>query len=1499
MSKKFYSLAALALTVLLSVPMQTSAQLPVTFSPQRSNPFHKGKEAKMAKEKQQNSKFVTLKSLKDRPVSAIQKVRTSSTAPFSLRKPAQGLRLNANGSTFWVNRTWVSGDSQGDLIGVYSVNTANIGEMSPLLLNPEFYMRNGVQATDGYLYGAELFSFWGMYFPMLHTANTDSWTAETIGFQLDDFSLIGNETAQAVDGSVYGQFYNAEGSAIELCVVDYATLSRTVIAPANVQMLIMGITNDNRLYGIDYEGNLYQIDTSTGVETLVGSTGVETIADAEGNIYYQTGEIDPATNIFYWLHANAVTGEIIAYTVDLETGKATAIQNLGEQQLEGMVFPPMSAAPKAPAKVNDLTIEYDGKNNFVTFTAPTTTMNGDPFDGAMAYVVTNGVDTLAQGLTHSGEKKRICLEMEDGLNRLTVTTQNAWGKSGKTSVTAWAGYDVPAAPQNVTLAITDEGVVTLNWDAVTKGIHGGSVGDITYDVYIVKGEDKELVAEGLTETSYTGQITIGGMANHVFGVVAKGESFESDLAQSNGVVKGSSVEVPYLEDFASEGSLNLFTIIDANADGYSWDWSNGYMSCPYNSLDNTVEGDDWLITPPVKLQAGRSYTFTVVASCRLTSYPERLEVMMGTDKTVEAMTTEVIGSTDITSDEDLPFTNENVTVDADGEYYFGIHSISDADMFYLYVDAISIEANPLAEAPAAVADLTVVPDQEGEAKATVKFTAPAKNIGGEDLTANITKIDVYRDNNVVKTFEDVAPGTEIEFVDEATDGIHAYKVLCYNEAGNGKMSEVVSTYMGLDVPAAVTNLNGKDNKTSVTLTWDKVGTVGLNGGVVKPELVDYIVWSLDEDGYLDEQLDSLRDNNTSTFDFVTNEGDQTLTYWCVETKNKQGEGGYSTNYLFTGRAYDMPFVEPFANNTLACPTWYFDSSEGVGSSAGFYWSDESSNNDGSSVNAICDNDGQWMSATPGKIALQAGATNPTYIFDYKYEDAENSISMEVRRPNGEIVSIDVPTIADGQFHTAKVNLSALNGEEYIVPYLKFNYANAGEFFLDNIFMFDLYEYNLSVALKAPANVSVGKKATFNVTVQNFGDNEATDYSVKVLVGDEEIALDQTEFPALASMETAEFTASVTPDIFSDFGKKTVKAEVVYDLDLEPNDNVAEASINVVAPDVAGPEGVVVDGNTVTWTAPSSVTSTVTEDFENQEIFEPFSLGGITAENHLGGLGDWTLYDADGTIVYGFSGITLPNVGEPSSFMPFNSVAIYGEENGTGLYHSGVQCLTALNSAASGVIPPSDNWLISPELPGVAQTISFYVSQISSTDQSATSFYGYETYEVLYSSTDTELASFTKLGDYSVTTNDWTEITVSLPAGAKYFAIRHTSTDIFGFMVDDITYVVSGGEIAGYNIYADKTQIGSVAGNVYTFTSSQSLEGHQVAVTAVYSNGIESLPAYAAAAKFDITPIERILSTGEPFDIYNLNGMLLREQTTTVEGLKPGIYVVNGMKVIIK
>ena len=53
--------------------------------------------------------------------------------------------------------------------------------------------------------------------------------------------------------------------------------------------------------------------------------------------------------------------------------------------------------------------------------------------------------------------------------------------------------------------------------------------------------------------------------------------------------------------------------------------------------------------------------------------------------------------------------------------------------------------------------------------------------------------------------------------------------------------------------------------------------------------------------------------------------------------------------------------------------------------------------------------------------------------------------------------------------------------------------------------------------------------------------------------------------------------------------------------------------------------------------------------------------------------------------------------------------------------------------------------------------------------------------------------------------DWTEFSASLPAGAKHFAIHHTSFDTYALMIDDITYKSAGTlpadtQLEGYNIY---------------------------------------------------------------------------------------------------
>ena len=53
-----------------------------------------------------------------------------------------------------------------------------------------------------------------------------------------------------------------------------------------------------------------------------------------------------------------------------------------------------------------------------------------------------------------------------------------------------------------------------------------------------------------------------------------------------------------------------------------------------------------------------------------------------------------------------------------------------------------------------------------------------------------------------------------------------------------------------------------------------------------------------------------------------------------------------------------------------------------------------------------------------------------------------------------------------------------------------------------------------------------------------------------------------------------------------------------------------------------------------------------------------------------------------------------------------------------------------------------------------------------------------------------VSSFQVAASYSSATTTWTEYSATLPAGAKYFAIRHTSNDIYGLMVDDVTYQIT-------------------------------------------------------------------------------------------------------------
>ncbi len=259
--------------------------------------------------------------------------------------------------------------------------------------------------------------------------------------------------------------------------------------------------------------------------------------------------------------------------------------------------------------------------------------------------------------------------------------------------------------------------------------------------------------------------------------------------------------------------------------------------------------------------------------------------------------------------------------------------------------------------------------------------------------------------------------------------------------------------------------------------------------------------------------------------------------------------------------------------------------------------------------------------------------------------------------------------------------------------------------------------------------------------------------------------------------------------------------------------------------------------TVTWDAPSELPSkTVTEGFDDQTVFEPFSIGGITSTNHVGINGGWTLYDPTGATVWGVDGGDFPNMAAPHAWIVMNP----SQATGIGILpHSDDQYMESIcplnNSSYTG--GASDHWLISPRLSGNAQDITFWERVI-------TNQYGSETYEVLASSNEIDRtdpsSGFSVVQTINSSQLEWTERTISLPAGTKYFAIRHISNDIFGMMVDDVTYEAAI-EPESYNIYLDGQLVGSVdadAALTYNF-SNLAVGDHECAVSAVYPGGIES------------------------------------------------------------
>lgn len=1349
-----------------------------------------------------------------------------------------------------------------------------LSDMGGAMPNPGGYFEDGLYKT---IFVDDTYSLFGIYFFYACTFDGETFELlDAVDIPADGLEWYSAALCQNPNGGAFGVFYNEDATVQYFCEVDLDNLTKSEISTPDHHYVGMA-SDGTTVYGLADDNNLYEINVNTGAETLVGPTGV-----AYHGTFTQSFAIDAKTKAAYFCEIDASQASAGLYSVDITTGAATLLADWGIKQVFGLAIPAPSADDNAPASIEDLAAVFEGPatTGTLTFVLPTETFAGAELTGDVNYTVTANGEQILAGTAAAGATVESAVEVEEGVNTFVAVAANAAGDSPKAKLSVYVGYDEPMAPANIKLNITEEGVVNLTWDAPVAGIHNGYLGDLTYNVYRNEMGVVKSVAEGLTATEFTETIEIAGLCNMSYLVEAANETQCSDMAASNSQIVGGALECP-VELAMDADNFNLFTVVDDNADGKTWTYneSNGSARYPYSSVE---PADDWLISPAIKMAAGRTYIIKYKAAAYSSSYPEYLMVTIGQGATPDDQDKTLVNAYSVpsASKDECEEVEVEFTAPVDGEYNVGFYACSDADMFYLDFYGMSVEAGPLPEAPAAVANLTATPGAKGATEATIAFTAPANRMNGEALEA-LTKVTVARDGEVVAELTDVTPGAAVEYVDADLEiGTHKWVVVAYNEADNGPKA-VVSAYVGPDTPAPVTDAVLTDNLSTVTISWSAI-TEGVNGGYVDPASIVYTIYGVTPDGYLGDVLVETSET-TVTVEYNTMVGEPAILNYAISAKNEAGESGiYATGGIAVGEPLALPVLESLPAGSLDGFLW-------VSRSGANNWTlttDMSSNGDGGCAYWTAAAAGDWASLNTAKIDMN-GAINPEAIFSVMANDSKIGMTVEAILANDEVVSLETVVIEElNEWQKVAVKIPA---EVTAAPFVIVSFraeasaANA-TIAIDDIQIRDVLDYNLVVDLSAPAKVTKGDAAYVVATVANEGANAAEGATVKFTVADEVVT---KNVPTVASFQQVEVVLEVETSIFDEADELAVEAEVVYDLDLKPIDNVASAVIELVAPKAATAIDLnveVEDGiATLTWTAPEASSEEVTEDWEANENTVSYVHDGEM-------YGDWMGYDLDQSVTGGISGITTLN--EPYAFAVMNVTALLsGSATDPATVCNGDNAAYFMFCNYDGASGANDDWMVSPQLSGDAQTISFTARAFNAQYP--------ETFQVLYSSTDNDPSSFELIEEVTATTTDMIQYTYELPAGAQYFAIRYVSNDMFCLFIDDVTFSTGSSAPIAFNIYCDGEYLDTVEGTSYTVDLATlaraaarraAAQGvHSFAVTAVYENGAESAPVSVVV---DTETGIVTIATESTVNAYTVDGLRARE-------MKSGLYIANGQKVVVK
>lgn len=426
------------------------------------------------------------------------------------------------------------------------------------------------------------------------------------------------------------------------------------------------------IWTIDVNGHLWRINPDYSLY-YVGNTGYATK-------YMCSMDFDRTGHNLYYVPCDAnVTSTLLS--IDLRNGAATKIDQAGlarSAEIQCLSIEYIKAPEEAPTPISEWTVTPTSSGLEMKWTNPAKSEAGTTLNALEA------VELYCDGTllkTYNPTPGTVTSDKIKGLAtgmHLFKLIAKANGKNSELrEMTAWAGADVPAAPKNVKVQRVDDSSANLSWEAPTEGLHKGWLDpdNIKYRISrIAMASGDSVVVEkvyrkGLEYTDVS--LTVGGRYHYT--VQSLAEDY-GGMNYSDTIYLGPPLEVPYSCAFETSDEYALWKTYDRDGDGRVW---QEMVYWPYvvnfSSFCQSAV-DDWIISPPIRLEAGKQYyLYCWVYSGLGEDYPKTLDITIGSDQTPESQS--VVRTIDFNTKTDH-YLRAAYTPQTSGVYHVGVRDRS-------------------------------------------------------------------------------------------------------------------------------------------------------------------------------------------------------------------------------------------------------------------------------------------------------------------------------------------------------------------------------------------------------------------------------------------------------------------------------------------------------------------------------------------------------------------------------------------------------------------------------------------------------------------------------------------------------------------------------------------------------------------------------------------------------------------------------------------------------